>query len=397
MVRLSKLRRHAEAAWEVPRDLLLRRYPPFVTGGELPRGHVPVFCFHSLEPERFGRQVEHLARNGYVSLSADEYFAFLAGRLTPPERAVVLTFDDGRGSVRGVGLPLMRRHGLKGIVFVIPGRTVARPGRLPPTLDDLAADRDRGAELREREEGDQAFLSWEEIDDLARSGLFDFASHSLSHARVHTAPLVDTFLHPGLRRGYGPLDAPWVHDGGRDLFAGEVPLGTPLLRSESRLSDATRFYEDPATRGACVALVAEEGGERFFEHPDWERRLWRVLAGRPLRGRLETPDERASAIRRELAEARRVLEERLGRPAPDLCYPWHVAGALARQAAREAGYRSAYCGKVHGVPITPAGGDALQIARIGEDWVELLPGRGRGRLAEVLRAKLARRAAAARA
>ena len=29
-------------SWEVPRDIVLRRYPPFVTGGPLPRGDVPV-------------------------------------------------------------------------------------------------------------------------------------------------------------------------------------------------------------------------------------------------------------------------------------------------------------------------------------------------------------------
>ena len=47
--------RKAKEAWEVPRDLLMGRYPPFVTGGALPRGHVPVFVFHSLEPESFAR------------------------------------------------------------------------------------------------------------------------------------------------------------------------------------------------------------------------------------------------------------------------------------------------------------------------------------------------------
>jgi peptidoglycan/xylan/chitin deacetylase (PgdA/CDA1 family) len=397
MRRWARLKRHAEAAWEVPRDLALGRYPPFVTGGELARGQVPVFCFHSLEPETFGRKLEHLARNGYATLSADEYFAFLEGRFEPPERALVLTFDDGRSSVRTVGFPLMRRHGFKGIVFVVPGRTRSRPGALPPTLDDVASGRTTVAALLQREESDEAFLSWEEIEALSRSGLFDFASHSLSHARVHVAPRVETFLHPGLRRGYGPLDVPWVYHDGRDLFAGEAPLGTPLLRSQPRLSDAPRFYEDPGLRRECAALVAGEGGGRFFERPDWERRLQRVVAGRRVSGRVETAGEREAAVTRELSESRRLIEERLGRRAPDLCYPWHVAGKLARRLAREAGYRSAYCGKVAGVPITPAGGDPQQIARIGEDYVELLPGRGRGRLADVLRAKLRRRAAAARA
>ena len=42
-VPLRTLGQKARDAFEVPRDLLLGRYPPFVTGGPLPRGHVPVF------------------------------------------------------------------------------------------------------------------------------------------------------------------------------------------------------------------------------------------------------------------------------------------------------------------------------------------------------------------
>jgi len=43
------------------------------------------------------------------------------------------------------------------------------------------------------------------------------------------------------------------------------------------------------------------------------------------------------------------------------------------------------------VPITKPGGDPLAIARIGEDYVELLPGRGRDSLVDVLRRKWSRR------
>jgi peptidoglycan/xylan/chitin deacetylase (PgdA/CDA1 family) len=397
MDRLARLREHVEAAVEVPRDLLLRRYPPFVTGGPLPPGHVPVFCFHGLEPASFGRRLAYLADNGYTTLSADEYFAVVSGRRAPPDRAVVLTFDDGRSSLRTVGWPLMRRHGFKGIVFVVPGRTVSRPGPLPPTLDDVEAGRATLDQLLRREEGRDAFLTWEEMQQLASSGLFDFQSHSLSHARVHVGPDLVGFLEPSLRSGYGPLDVPLVSHLGRDLFAPEAPLGAPLLRFAPRLGEVRRFHEDGALTRACVEHVAEQGGERFFERPDWPSAL-RALAGRiPVAGRLESDDERVAAVRRELVEARALLEQRLGRPALDLCYPWHVAGPTARRLAREAGYRSAYCGKVRGVPITLPGGDPLRLARVGEDYVELLPGRGRARLGDILKSKLSRRLRAARA
>ena len=104
---LRRLARTRGEAWEVPRDLLLGRYPAFVTGGGLPRGEVPVFVFHEAEPEAFARQLAHLADNGYVTLSADEYVGVLRGSAPAPERAVVLTFDDGRGSVWSVAAPLL--------------------------------------------------------------------------------------------------------------------------------------------------------------------------------------------------------------------------------------------------------------------------------------------------
>ncbi|HEX9203227.1 MAG TPA: hypothetical protein VF964_04635, partial [Vicinamibacteria bacterium] len=109
---LRKLARHAKDAWEVPRDLLLGRYPDFVTGGPLARAEVPVFIFHSLEPESFGRKLRYLAENDYCTLAADQYFCVLMGACKPPDRAVLLTFDDGRGSLWSVGLPLMKRYGM---------------------------------------------------------------------------------------------------------------------------------------------------------------------------------------------------------------------------------------------------------------------------------------------
>lgn len=392
---IARLKKHAEAAWEVPRDLLLGRYPEFVTGGPLPRGHVPVFCFHSLDPGVFGRKVDYLADNGYVTLSVEEYFQHIMGSRPAPDKSVLLTFDDGRSTVRTVGLPLLRRHGMKGVVFIVPGRTASRPLPLPPTWDDVLWGGAKAEAVLGRENAEDAFLSWEEVEELSKSGLFDFQSHSLSHARIHTAPHLAGFMTPAARRGYAPLDVPLIEDGGRDLGAAEIPLGTPLFRSESRLSEALRFFEDPAARDACVARVAEEG-EGFFYRRGWEKELRRLAVGRRVTGRVEASEERERAVTSELVESKRVIEDRLGKPVPHLCYPWHVSGPTARRIAHEAGYRTAFCGKVRGVPITLPGGDPHTIARVGEDYVELLPGRGRGDLVSILRAKLARRLVAAK-
>lgn len=336
------------AALEVPRDLLLRRYPPFVTGGPLPRGDVPVFVFHSIEPADFGRKAEYIASNGYVSLSAADYMDVLTGRVEAPPRAVVLTFDDGRESVLTEGLPILQRHGLKGIVFLVPGRT--------PETSAFAEDAGRS----------DGSLSWRDVRTLVASGLFDIESHSLTHARIHVSGRVVDTLRPAMQMGYDAMDVPLLRCGGRDLLAPEGAIGTPILESRPRLSEAVRFIEDEGARpGAAIGST---------------------LSGRP-----ETDNERSAAIRRELADSKRIIEEHTGRRVRHLCYPWHVSGPTAEAMAVEAGYETAFCGKISGVPITRSGGDVRHIARIGEDYVELLPGKGRRSLTSILRRKWSRR------
>ena len=373
---LRSIGRSAREAWEVPRDLLLGRYPAFVTGGGLARGEVPVFVFHDAEPESFARKLEHLSRNGYATLSIDEYVGVLRGSVPAPERAVLLTFDDGRGSVWSVAAPLLRRHGMRAVVFLVPGRV---PAHAPRPASEHAA-----------------LMSWEEIETLARGGLFDFQSHTLLHARVHTGPALAGFVTPQSRRGYDAFDQPLVRDGERDLVGAEVPLGTPLLQSSPRTSEDLRFFEAEAVRATCVAAVSDAGGDAFFRRSDWYRQLRAVFGRVRVFGRLETSGEQSAAIRRELVDARRIIEERVGRPVVHLCYPWHAAGPTARALAAEAGYETAFCGKVDGVAVTLPGGDPRAIARLGEDYVELLPGEGRGTLASVLRRKWSRRFGSAR-
>lgn len=389
---LQRLARGALEAWEVPRDLLLGRYPGFVTGGPLRAGEIPVFVFHGAEPEGFGRKMRHLADNGYETLAVDDYVAILLGARAAPARAVVLTFDDGRGSVWSVAAPILRRHGMRAVVFLVPGRMRSRPA-LGPTLDTWPGNASDEALLRER--GEAALMSWEEVEALARGGTFEFHSHTLSHARVHTAPVLAGFATPGSRSGYAAFDQPLVRARGRDLLGEEVPLGTPLFRSAPRTSEAARFFEDEGVRRACIDAVAEGGGEGFFRRSDWQTRLRRLTRGVTVRGQLETAEARAEAIARELTESKRLIEQRTGRPVVHLCYPWHAAGPTARRLAGEAGYRTAFCGKVDATPITPPGGDPNAIARLGEDYVELLPGQGRATLAEILRQKWVRRFGAA--
>ena len=379
------------AVWDVARDLATGGYPPFVTGGPLRRGEIPVFVLHSLEPESFGRRLRFLSDNGYVTLTAAEHVECLRGTREAPERAVVLTIDDGRASVWSIGAPLLRRYGMNAVVFLVPRHLRARIGVPRPTLDDANAGSTSISDLLSIDESPSGFLFWEEVEQLSGETRIDFQSHSTSHARIHTSNRLAGFMHPGLRAGYRSLDVPLIRIGERDAAPAEIPLGTPLFESQPRLSEAWRFLEDAAVRDACLAEVAKLG-DGFFELRGWEARLRKLVdVTRAKPGGTESEAEREAAMRDELGGSRRPIEEHTGREVRHICYPWHVSGPTSERLAREGGFRSAYCGKLPGVPITLSGGDPHRIARISEDYLELLPGLGRQTLTGVLKAKWSRR------
>src|SRR5439155_16848892 len=135
----------------------------------------------------------------------------------------------------------------------------SRPGPLPPTWDDVQARRQSPEAILGRERGEAALLSWEEVSALARAGHLDFQSHTLMQPRVHTAAHLAGFLTPEKRHGYAAMDVPLVEVDGADRLPHQLPLGTPLLRSEARTGESLRFYEDEALRRDCVAEVAAEG------------------------------------------------------------------------------------------------------------------------------------------
>jgi peptidoglycan/xylan/chitin deacetylase (PgdA/CDA1 family) len=100
-----------------------------------------VLAYHGVDdPDRFARQLDHLARVSRP-VSLDDLTAALAGGRPLPERAVLLTFDDGEHSLLEAGLPLLRERGLPAVAFVVAG-----------LLDT-----------------DQPFW-WTEVEQLARAG-----------------------------------------------------------------------------------------------------------------------------------------------------------------------------------------------------------------------------------
>jgi peptidoglycan/xylan/chitin deacetylase (PgdA/CDA1 family) len=150
---------------------------------------VLVLCYHalspdwpadlSLTPDRFEAQVELLVRRGYVGATLER-----ALTAPPGPRTVAITFDDAYRSVFELALPVMRRLGLPGSIYV-PTDWAGRPE--PMTWEGI--DRWAGGP----HEHELACLGWDELGQLAEAG-WEVGSHTRSHphlTRIADEQLVD--------------------------------------------------------------------------------------------------------------------------------------------------------------------------------------------------------------
>jgi hypothetical protein len=356
---------------------------------------VPVFHFHSVEPERFGDQLAYLRDNGYTTLTADALADSLTRSAPPRERAVLLTFDDGRATTWTVAHPLLRRFGMHAVCFVIPG--VIDEGDAPrPTLADAESSGDPDA--RERalaaDRGPAPLCTWRELETMQHGGTLDVQSHTLHHHLVPVAPDILDFCRPEHASPAVLADSrlPVLRVDGVDRFDGAPPLGTPIFRGEPRMTDAPRFLDDEGVRRQLVGHVEAAGGEGFFTRPGWRRELerrWRELGG-ARRGAFESAADRQEDQERDLLEARRRIEARLGgKPVRHLCYPWFMGGRSAIAAARASGHVACYWGSWPSHHRRHRTDGAFCIPRLEDLYIFRLPGAGRWSLARVLAAKLA--------
>ena len=139
---------------------------------------VPVFCYHTADAQRFERDLDFLSRNGYVTIDADTLLDHLEERHHAPERAVVLTVDDGARNLYEVMFPLLKHHGMGAVAFVSPRFHL-----------EVAADLSHY-----KMNGLSRPLDWSQIMEMHESGVIDFQSHTYEHRFVprwpEAAPLV---------------------------------------------------------------------------------------------------------------------------------------------------------------------------------------------------------------
>lgn len=111
------------------------------------------YSYQRIEEEKFEQQMRFLTEQGYHSI----LFEDLGNPL--PEKPIMITFDDAFRSVYETAVPIMKKYGMKGNVF-LPTKYV--------------------------EEGHPHFMTWNMIKELYDEKFFDVAAHTHSHVDIRT-------------------------------------------------------------------------------------------------------------------------------------------------------------------------------------------------------------------
>jgi peptidoglycan/xylan/chitin deacetylase (PgdA/CDA1 family) len=161
---------------------------------ELREGETPIY---TLTPEEFDSHMALLAKQWFRSLSLDEYIHYNSSGVTPPERSVLVTFDDGYADNFYHAWPIAERHGIKINLFLCTGLI---EGAIQATHGDLSP----GAKVN-KEKYPELWrpLTWSEVRLMAEQGV-GIGFHSHTHQNLGQMGVVDVI--EDLRAGLSLLD-----------------------------------------------------------------------------------------------------------------------------------------------------------------------------------------------
>ncbi len=112
-----------------------------------------------LTVEQFENDLKHLKENGYETVTVNQILDFSKGKCDLPEKAIMITFDDGCETLYAYALPLLKEYGFTAVGFAV--------GALADSYTEL---NDHNLSY--------SCLDWSEIREMCDSGIVDIQSHS---------------------------------------------------------------------------------------------------------------------------------------------------------------------------------------------------------------------------
>ncbi len=131
----------------------------------------PDQSFLGITTDKFVSQLSWLQRNGYRPVTVDAILASRDGGPPLPDKAVLLTFDDGYASFGTRVLPILKAFRFPAVLAVVGAWMEPVPV----------------VQFGDRRVAREQFLSWDQVREIAASGLVEIASHTYDLHRGTTS------------------------------------------------------------------------------------------------------------------------------------------------------------------------------------------------------------------
>ncbi len=175
------------------------------------------------DPDQLAVSTQHLAahfawlhHHGYTPVSIDDLIAAAHHERSLPDKAVLLTFDDGLKSVYTDVYPLLKIFDYPAVVSVVTDWLDMTPGQT--------------VQFGDRQLGRDDFISWAEARQMQASGLVEFASHSADLHRGIVANPQANLMPAAVSRAYsgGRYES---HEDFQARIAADLARSTAAIRA----------------------------------------------------------------------------------------------------------------------------------------------------------------------
>jgi biofilm PGA synthesis lipoprotein PgaB len=152
----------------------------------------PDQSFVGITTERLVAQLSWLQRNDYRPVTVDDLLAARDGRKALPDKAVLLTFDDGYESFYTRAFPVLKAFRFPAVLAPVGSWMEGDPDAIvsySPDKGTAAPLQDGAVQFGDLRVKRDVFLTWDQVREIAGSGLVEIASHSYgSHHGTRANP-----------------------------------------------------------------------------------------------------------------------------------------------------------------------------------------------------------------
>ena len=355
------------------------------------QNNIPVFVFHTIEPEIFENQLQYLKENKYNTLSLEEFYNHITYKSTAPDNSVLLTFDDARSSFWRYGFPLLSKYEMKGALFIIPGYTTDEE-YMRLNLYNYWNNKCTLNEIVEQDINDETLCNWKEIKKIYSSGLVDIESHTLFHKEVFVdIKPVDFITSETTLVPYNSHATAYSNEtilGQRIDY--KAFYGFPLFKTSSLFSGNPFIIPNKIILDFCHNYYTQNSSKK-----GWKNVLVNKLTEDEfLLRNIERINKPIDFIYNDLVTSRQLIKTNINMEAGNhVCIPWTISSHITLKAVKKAGYKTCHLGLLPTKSLNKPGDDPFSIARIKSDFIFRLPGKNRRSLFSIYNYKSKRRIA----